>query len=475
MICDYNDYDYEVDTDGHFEFIDGGPTVLCDGDPIAYSSASACDSAEHTIKLNGMPIYTVQGGMTDLYNALGFKDYREFNAMLDKNPDIEYDKLVTADDPEALRHTIKAQIKRLIKNTGAGAIKVFLTDSDSNFRLTENIATVLQYKGNRKADAKPTLLGEARRYMVEELGAIMVHGMEADDALAIDHRAAWASAMEQAVEFYALDEPTPEELEKKAMELSETVLATIDKDIKMCPGKFINPDQDLGIEEILPMGHLHLEVKKKENKTENKLRFSGLRGFYAQVLMGDVCDNIPGVYFCGDKSVYEVLKDCETEEQLFKATLREIYRGFHRKHLKVLDPEIMDRVDAAIASGSYGNDNPSNRTKVKKKIKTKLESTVAYGDLHYFHWSEYVLKEDGTRSTSELVNPEEAVVQTIDPWSYMIEVGRLVYMLDKAPAEDGSHLWGQDDKYQVWMHAIEQEFLEENLLRVEYKWDLPRN
>ena len=35
------------------------------------------------------------------------------------------------------------------------------------------------------------------------------------------------------------------------MELSKTVLATIDKDIKMCAGKFINPDQDLGIEEML--------------------------------------------------------------------------------------------------------------------------------------------------------------------------------------------------------------------------------
>lgn len=471
MICDNNEIEFELDTDGHFDFTDGGPLVLADGDPIAYASASACDSAEHTISLNDRPIYTVQGGMTDLYNALGFEDYRDFNAMLDKNPHITYEKVVTADDPENLQHTIKAQVRRLIKDTGAGSIKIFLTDSESNFRLTEEIATILRYKGNRKADAKPTLLGEARRYLQEELGAIMVEGMEADDALAIEHRAAWDAAMEQAKEFYALDEVKFEDVEKKAMELSETVLATIDKDIKMVPGKFINPDQDLGIEEIFPMGHLFLEGKA----SGKKLRFSGLRGFYAQILLGDVCDNIPGVYFCGDTRVHEVLEHCQTEEELFKETLREIYRGFHRKHIKLMDAELEHRTEVAIQSGLHGNDNKSNRTKVKKKIKTKLEASVAYGDLHYFHWSEFITKEDGTTSISELCDPTGARELTISPWDYMVQVGRLVWMLDKAPAEDGSHLWGQRPEFEVWASTVQREFAEMNLMRLEYPWQLPRD
>jgi hypothetical protein len=460
--------EYEQDTSGVFQFTEGGPTLLLDGDPIAYSSASACDSAEHNIKLNGTTIYTIQGGLTELYSALGFTDYRDFGSMLEKNPDITYEKVVTSDDSRNMFHTIKAQIRKIIKRTGAGAVKVYLTDGATNFRITEDIATVLKYKGNRSSESKPQMLGKARDYMVEELGAIMCSGYEADDALAVEHRNAWKQAMEDAVEFYAPENVTVAELEKKAMELSETILCTIDKDIKMVAGKFLNPDQDLGIENIYPLGSLFLEVKSDSKK----LRFNGLKGFYAQLLLGDNCDNISSVYFCGDTRTYEVLKDCENEEQLFKATLREIYQGFHREHLKTLDSDILSRVEIAISSGAHGNDNPSNRAKVKKKIKDAMDKTVAYGGKYYYHWSLFKEKEDGTVSR-ELADPTTATLSYLSPVDYMVEVARLIYMLDVYP--DGctnNHLWKFTPEMEKWAAQVTSEFEEENLMRISTEWVL---
>lgn len=468
-----NSIDYVQDTSADFEFTKGGACLLLDGDPIAYSSAAACDTATHFIKLNNSNIYHIEGGITDLYKALGFKDHRDFGEMLETNPHITYEKVVNSDDSGNMKHTIKAQIRKIIKSTGAGSVRIFLTDGASNFRLTEDIATILKYKGNRSPDAKPSQLGVARQYMLDELGAIMCVGLEADDQLSIEHRAAWAEAMDEARHFYH-DDPEiakhkPDLIEKKAMELSTTILATIDKDIKMCAGKFINPDQDLGVEEIYPMGHLFLEIKKKTNKPDvKKLRFSGLKGFYAQLLLGDDCDNIPSVYFCGDTRVEEVLKDCKTEEELFKATLREIYHGFKREHVKALDDEIKERTDKAIASGKHGKDNQSNRTKVRKKIKDHITKQAAYVDKHYYHWSEYKLAEDGT--VSKELACENPKVLTISPIDYMTEVARLIYMLDTAPNEAGDHLWTPPN--QQWVDDIVDEFETENLLRIPMAWPL---
>ena len=468
-----NNIDYEQDTDSHLEFTKGGPLVLLDGDPIAYSSAAACDKATHFIKLNDKHLYHVEGGITDLYAALGFTDYRDFGEMLEKNPHITYEKVVDSDDSGNMKHTIKAQIRKIINRTGAGSIRIFLTDGQSNFRLTESIATILKYKGNRSPDAKPSQLGVARQYLIDELDAIMCVGLEADDQLSIEHRAAWAEAMTEATQFYC-DDPEfikqqPQAIEKKAMELSNTVLVTIDKDIKMCAGKFLNPDQDLGIEEIFPMGHIFLETKKKKGKPDTKkLRFNGLKGFYSQLLLGDDCDNIPSVYFCGDTRVYEVLKDCTTEEELFKATLREIHEGFKREHLKSLTDEISIRLEKAILSGKHGKDNVSNRTKVRKKIKDAIAKQAAYMDKHYYHWSEYELKEDGTVSST--LATENPTVLTITPIDYMTEVARLVYMLDVPPDDLGSHLWTPPN--QQWVADVEEEFETENLLRIPMAWTM---
>lgn len=467
FLIDNNELDYELNINSLFDFIEGGPVLLLDADPIAYKAAAACDTSTYNLLINDNPTYTIEGGVTDLYKAFSVKDKKEWDILLANNPTITVEKVITPDsDPKQMYHTIKAQVRRVIKKVGAGSVELLLTDGASNFRLTENIATVLKYKGNRSNDSKPSLLSDARKYLIEELGAELCIGLEADDELSIRHQKYWDKAMLDAEEFYLTEDVSVDLLEPKAMELTQSVLATIDKDIKMRSGKFINPDQDMGVEEIYPLGHLFLEVKEKPNKpTTRKLQFSGLKGFYAQILKGDDCDNIPSLYFCGDVRTYDILKDCKNEEELFKATLSEIYRGFHREHIKSLDTKIIGKVETAIELGA--KDTPSNRTKLKKKYKDFMIGNVQFCDKNYYHWCEYLEKEDGTVS-NELKDPLTAKLISITPIDYMKEVARLVYMLVVPPNEEGTHLWEPPEE--KWVKDVQNKFLEENLTRLPMDW-----
>lgn len=52
-----------------------------------------------------------------------------------------------------------------------------------------------------------------------------------------------------------------------------------------------------------------------------KLTGTGLRFFYAQCLMGDSVDNIPGLGRFGPKKTHTALFRCKTEEELFNTVL----------------------------------------------------------------------------------------------------------------------------------------------------------
>ncbi len=465
LIKTNDDHNFQQDeVDGKFTFYDGGMVLHFDGDPVAYNSSNVVEKSRHVLHMAGREILNIQGGKTELYDALAFKDKAEFDDMLNKNPAITYEEVKEVqENVGGMYNTIKSQIQKVIKTAQASSVRIYLTDGATNFRLTEEIATILKYKGNRPADAKPAMLGEARRWMMEELGAELITGMEADDKLSIEHRKGWETAMQEAREWYSdEDESFPlEELEKKAMELTRTTLASIDKDLKMCAGKFINPSQDLGVEEIFPMGHLFLKQKTKSKKLE----FSGIRGFYAQLLMGDSCDNIPTAFFCGDARVFEVLNECKTEKELFQAALTEIYTSFQRQHLKFLSPVFDQMVEDAIRLGE--KDTKSGRPKLKKKFKDIYAKTMKFQDKKFYHWSEYALKEDGTVS-SILSDPDSATLLTINPVAYMTEVAQLLYMLEVAPDSNGNHLWKPN---MAWAQPIIDRFERENLTRMEVNID----
>jgi len=66
----------------------------------------------------------------------------------------------------------------------------------------------------------------------------------------------------------------------------------------------------------------------KESEYIDKLKGIGLSFFYAQVLMGDTVDGYGGLEGCGQTKAYELLKDCQSEWELYQ-TARGKYLEAH--------------------------------------------------------------------------------------------------------------------------------------------------
>lgn len=145
--------------------------------------------------------------------------------------------------------------------------KAYITGK-GNFR--NEIAVTEPYKGNRK-DAKRPVHYEAIRHHLQRLGAELVEGQEADDAVAIEAstNGGW--------------------------------IVSIDKDLDQVPGWHYN------------------FVKKEEYYVEE---FEGLKNFYSQILTGDRIDNIIGLKGIGPVKAAKILAECKTEQELYDACLK---------------------------------------------------------------------------------------------------------------------------------------------------------
>lgn len=149
--------------------------------------------------------------------------------------------------------------------------KLFLTaEGGNNFR--NEVATIKEYKGNRKDAKKPHWYTEIREYLVDRWGAEVVDGQEADDAIGI---AAW-SMYEEAPDSF--------------------VIASIDKDLDMIPGT-------------------HFNWVKNEFYYVNDL--DAMRNFYMQLLTGDTTDNIPGIKGIGPVKAKAIIGELKTEIAMY--------------------------------------------------------------------------------------------------------------------------------------------------------------
>lgn len=182
-------------------------------------------------------------------------------------------------------------VERLLLTRLENIKGVLETSEQPHIYLTEgrtfryDIAKRKPYKGQRP-DKKPFHFGNLTAYLVGVLDAKVITGIEADDALAIDHLASG----------------------------NTTVLCSRDKDLKQIPGWFYS--WELGLQpsfgpcNITKEGHLHLSDDHK------KLSGTGLSFFYGQVLVGDTADNIPGLPKCGPVAAFEALSGIPPAEQL---------------------------------------------------------------------------------------------------------------------------------------------------------------
>ena len=145
--------------------------------------------------------------------------------------------------------------------------KAYITGK-GNYR--NELAVTEPYKGNRK-DAKRPVHYAAIRTHLQRLGAELVEGSEADDAVATEatKTGGW--------------------------------IVSIDKDLDQVAG-----------------WHYNFVKHEEYYVTEEE----GLRNFYTQMLTGDRTDNIIGLKGIGPKKAEKILKDCKTEEEMYATVVK---------------------------------------------------------------------------------------------------------------------------------------------------------
>ena len=145
--------------------------------------------------------------------------------------------------------------------------KAYITGK-GNYR--NELAVTEPYKGNRK-DAKRPVHYQAIRTHLQRLGAELVEGSEADDAVATEatKTGGW--------------------------------IVSIDKDLDQVAG-----------------WHYNFVKHEEYYVTEEE----GLRNLFIQVLTGDRTDNIIGLKGIGPKKAEKLLQDCKTEREYYDACLK---------------------------------------------------------------------------------------------------------------------------------------------------------
>jgi hypothetical protein len=167
-----------------------------------------------------------------------------------------------------------------------------------NFR--EEVAVTKPYKGTRKEE-KPFHYKNLLWYLRSLPNCIEVEGMEADDAMAIEqHRNHIICPV------------------SGLTDIKTTVICTRDKDLRMVSGWHYGWEcgrqPEFMLQWVDELGKLEL--------VNGKIKGTGLRFFYSQLLTGDTVDNIPGLKGVGPVAAYEALKDCEDERELYEAVCR---------------------------------------------------------------------------------------------------------------------------------------------------------
>lgn len=247
-----------------------------------------------------------------------------------------------------------ATLNGWLRNAGCDSALLYATDSVSNYRI--DLAFSAPYKGERNPD-KPPFFYELKRAMVEKLGCKLSKGNEADDDLSIE-------AMSRAFELQSQGIPIGSRMHK---ELCNTITISTDKDSGITPTLHHDPVKRLkkfstvlgelvpyyktnmvrkyeyiGTGEFWTMGEKAGQEKTKrvcvgetQSSALKDLKGTGLKFFYAQILMGDATDNYHGLPNCGMTGAYQLLNNCNSEQELYYATLEAYKRHYGTKPFKV--------------------------------------------------------------------------------------------------------------------------------------------
>lgn len=238
-------------------------TALIDGDVIRYQLGYATQHREWKV----------------LGKVFSEKALAEDYMNQEQVPSGMLETYFTSDIKEMVRYTVDKFLSNILESAKCDKMKVFLT-GDNNYRV--HLASIQPYKGHRKGD-KPLNFQFISDYLIKKYNAIVIEDAEADDAMG------WNQT-------------------------DDTVICTIDKDLKMIKGNHYN---------------------WKSNKLFTVSESEADRFFYTQLLTGDSVDNIEGCPGIGEKRAKKILKGRETVAQMYVACVEAYYQShakFSEKH-----------------------------------------------------------------------------------------------------------------------------------------------
>lgn len=202
---------------------------------------------------------------------------------------------------EYVESFLEKAVKDICAAVWATEEPILFLSTDKNFRY--DVAKLKPYKGNRKHEARPWHYENIRAYMMARWHTRLCDGYEADDGLGI-------------TQYSRLEE-------------RDTIICSRDKDLRMIPGFHYTWKRGLqpewGPEWVDDLGWLSLSERtvqpsnpEKPPYKKYKCKGVGKKFFYAQCLMGDITDNIPGLPGAADLKAYKLLNDANSEVECHK-------------------------------------------------------------------------------------------------------------------------------------------------------------
>lgn len=299
-----------------------GDILVFDADSIAYKAAAANEDKSITTE-------HIEKGIIEHWS-----NRTEFRAYIKDTPHTE-DMYTITDVQEARdisygKTTIREMMKGYKARLGIDKGEIYI-GGENNFRdrlelPMTYVATVGKwagksklggkYKENRDDTLRPLQLKALRAYMISELGAIVINGMEVDDKSSIR---AYTGFKEK----------------------SKIIQVTEDKDALQCSGWLFNPQKMTKPVLIKGFGELHKEGKG--------IKGTGRLWLYYQALYGDSVDNYHGcdlwkiaqdkegksVTF-GEVAAYNILKDMTDDKSALQAVYNQ-YKSWYPEPVIYMD------------------------------------------------------------------------------------------------------------------------------------------
>lgn len=200
-------------------------------------------------------------------------DFLAYQVSAESKAELDPEDPAPRKSKEDMQHNAKVAVEHIMRLAAGTDYHLHTTPSGSTKGGRAGQAILKEYQANRKdRDGKPEFLDHIRAYLISEIGAGgrgTAHlDQEADDGMA---SAAWEAH---------LAGPDASKL---------CVVASKDKDLRMCPGYQLIDD------EVHELDGTFGDIWIDRSKSSPKCVGRGTKFFWAQCLMGDTADNISGL------------------------------------------------------------------------------------------------------------------------------------------------------------------------------------